>query len=296
MKHLSSVFLFWVLLFVVVLPSGIRAQDIFYPYGTSEPADPELKNLEWNRYSVDNFTILSIDNSQGKWLSENIDSIRSWCLTRWGFPDSKLTKECRIFCVPNKFLLKKLFSLEQSKVEFRQENNVMWLVLDEKPAKTIPSYLTQVALVEFEAKHSISLGWWFKRGSCILNGVVPDIKSNISGLNEMIKQDQPIFVSEKMFTMTEDDYKKESEANRSVFDREAVALCIMLRKEFGEAKLQGFLRISSKNNSQDVLKVVYGFDGFAHFDKQYIRFMRELTTDIVNNKTPDAYLDIKPVH
>lgn len=296
MKSLAVFLVFIFLSFFSGPLSSVRAQDIFYPYGTLEPSDPELKNLEWNRYAVDNFTILSIDNAQGKWLSENIDNIRSWCLVRWGFPDSKLTKECRIFCVPNKFLLKKLFSLEQSKVELRSENNVMWLVLDEKPAKTVPPYLTQIALAEFEAKNNISLGWWFKRGACVLNGVVPDIKENVSGLSEMIKQDQPIFVSEKMFTMTEDDYKKESEVNRNIFDREAVALCIMLRKEFGEAKLQGFLRIGSKNNPQDVLKVVYGFDGYAHFDKQYIRFMRELTTDIVNNKTPDAYLDIKPVH
>jgi cellobiose phosphorylase len=111
----------------------------------------------------------------------------------------------------------------------------------------------------------------------------------------MLKKDQPIFVSEKMFTMTEEDYNKESVANKLVFDQQAVALCVMLRKEFGEAKLQGFLRIGSKNNSQDVLRVVYGFSGYGHFDKQYIRFMRDLTSDVLNNKTPDSYLEIRPV-
>lgn len=287
-------------LFLLAPCDQINAQQLFYrgarPYSALEPVDPELKDLQWNRYSVGNFTILSIDDNQGKWLSENIEKIRAWCLNRWGFPDIQLAKECRIFCVPNKELLKKLFSIEDSRVEIRDENNVIWLVLDDKPAKTIPVYLTQIALVEFEQKNNVKLGWWFKRGSSVLNGIIPDVRKNVSELDTLLQQNQPIFVSEKMFTLTEDDYKKESPENQLIFDRQAVALCIMLRKEFGEAKLQGFLRISGKNNAQDVLKVVYGFDSFSHFDKQYIKFMRELTFDVLNDKTPDAYLEIKPVH
>ena len=285
--------------FAAVGPNSVgstaQAQDLIYPYGAAVPTDPDLKNLEWNRYTADNIVILSIDNGQGKWLSENIDKIRLWCLTRWGFPESKFTKECRIFCVPNKELFKKLFNLEQSKVELRKDMTVIWVVLEDKPAKTIPPLLTHICLTEFEAKYNVKIGWWFKRGASQLNGSIPDIRQSVSGLNDMLKKDQPIFVSEKMFTMTEEDYLKESVENRKVFDQEAVALCIMLRKEFGEAKLQGFLRIASRNNSQDVLKVVYGFSGYGHFDKQYIRFMRDLTSDVLNNKTPDSYLEIRPV-
>lgn len=272
------------------------AQDIIYPYGATIPTDPDLKNLEWNRYTAENIVILSIDNEHGKWLSENIDKVRSWCLTRWGFPESKFTKECRIFCVPNKDLLKKLFNLEQSKVELRKDLTVLWVVLDDKPTRILPPLLTQICLAEFESKHNVKIGWWFKRGASQLNGIVPDIRQSVSGLNDMLRKDQPIFVSEKMFAMTEEDYLKESVENRRIFDQEAIALCIMLRKEFGEAKLQGFLRIASNNNSQDVLKVVYGFSGYGHFDKQYIRFMRDLTSDVLNNKTPDSYLEIRPVH
>jgi len=272
-----------------------QAQDVIYPYGAAVPTDPDLQNLEWNRYTTDNIVILSIDNEQGKWLGDNIDKVRSWCLSRWGFPESKFTKECRIFCVPNKELFKKLFNLEQSKVELRKDMTVIWVVLDDKPAKTLPPLLTQICLAEFEAKYNVKISWWFKRGASQLNGSVPDIRQSVSGLNDMLKKDQPMFVSEKMFTMTEEDYLKESVENRKVFDQEAIALCIMLRKEFGEAKLQGFLRIASRNNSQDVLKVVYGFSGYGHFDKQYIRFMRDLTSDVLNNKTPDSYLEIRPV-
>lgn len=276
-------------------PAHAQEQALVYPYGASVPSDPELKNLEWNRYTAGNFTILSIDNTQGKWLNDNIDKIKSWCLTRWGFPDVALTRECRMFCVPNKALLKKLFALEGPKAEIRKDMTVIWLSLDEAPAKSIPPQLTLIALAEFEAKYNVSIGWWFKRGSAQLNGTVPEIRVSVAGLADMLKKDQPLYVSEKMFTMTEEDYMKETAENRATFDRQAVALCIMLRKEFGEAKLQGFLRISSRNNSQDVLKVVYGFSGYSHFDKQYIRFMRDLTSDVLNNKTPDSYLEIRPV-
>ena len=272
-----------------------QAQEIIYPYGASVPTDPELKGLEWNRYTTENIVIMSIDNEQGKWLGENIDKIRSWCLIRWGFPESKFTKECRIFCVPNKQLLKKLFNLEQPKVEMRRDLTVIWVAIDDKPARLLPPLLTQICLVEFEARHNVKMGWWYKRGASQLNGAVVDVRQSVSNLNDMLKKDHPIFVSEKMFTMTEEDYLKETTDNRKIFDQQAISLCIMLRKEFGEAKLQGFLRMASKNNSQDVLKVVYGFSGFDHFDKQYIRFMRDLVSDVVNNNTPDSYLEIKPV-
>ena len=82
-----------------------------------EVVDPEIKSLEWNRYVTKNFTILSIDNQKGKQLAETIDSLKSLSLTKWGFPDVKFTKECRVFCVPNYNLLKKLFNLNASKVQ-----------------------------------------------------------------------------------------------------------------------------------------------------------------------------------
>jgi len=301
MKRL--ILLFGLLVFSSNIANAQSHVQIEYPYGVSAPTDADLKDLAWNRYTTDNFVILSIDNAQGKWLSENIESIKKWCLSRWGFPDDshrKFSKECRIFCVPNKTLFKKLFSLEQSKIEVRKKANqldmtVMWLVLDDKPSRIIPPYLTQVCLAEFEATNNVSLGFWFKRGSALLNGTVPDARQQMVNLSNVVSNDQPMFTSEKMFTLTEEDYLKESAENKQIFDQEAIALCVMLRKEFGEAKLQGMLRISSKNNPQDVLRVIYGFSGYSHFDKQYIRFMRDLSGEVVNGKTPDAYLEIKPV-
>lgn len=275
-----------------LLFANVKAQDLMYPYG-SEPV--EITNLEWNRYTKDKFTILSVNDSQGKSVLQNVDKIRSWCLVRWGFPDVALSKELRIFCVPDKALMKKLFSLEQSRVEVRKDVIIIWLISNSDPLTTLPECMTQAVLSEFESNFKVKLGFWFKRGSSILNGVVPKVKQNLIDLNENFISDKAFFLSEKVFSITEEDYVRENIENRVLFDRQAVALCLMLRKEFGEAKLQGFLRVSNKNNFQQVMKIIYGFDNFSKFDEQYIKYMRELSSDVVNNKTPDSYLEIKPI-
>lgn len=293
-----------ILLFgLLIFFSNIAYAQVEYPYGVSAPTDADLKDLQWNRYTTENFVILSIDNAQGKWLSKNIEHIKKECLSRWGFPENsrgKFTKECRVFCVPDKTLLKKLFALDQSKVEARKkegrlEMTALWLVLDDKPSKTIPEYLSQVCFSEFESANNVSLGFWFKRGASLLNGTIPDIRQEIVNLSSVVGKDQPIFPSDKMFSMTQEDYLKETNENKKIFDQEAIALCLLLRKEFGEAKLQGMLRLSSKNSTEDVLRAVYGFSGYSHFDKQYIRFMRDLTDEVAKGKTPDSYLEVKPV-
>jgi hypothetical protein len=68
----------------------------------------------------------------------------------------------------------------------------------------------------------------------------------------------------------------------------------MFRKEFGEAKLQGFLRLQNKNKPEKVLNLVYGFSSFSQFDKKYISYMKDLCGDISDEKTPDFYLKVVP--
>lgn len=274
----------------------VKANDVIYPAEVMQPSDPELRNLEWNRYTAGNFTILSIDDSQGRWMKANVEQIKTWCITRWGFPDLRFSKECRIFCVPNKSIMKKLFGVETSRAEVRKKDGVfemtaMWLVLEGQPGHTVPAFLTEICLAEFEHNHNVKFGMWFKRGASQLSSTFSEIRSQISRL----PSSSSIFSTEKMFTMTEEDYNKETPENRSAFDRQAAALCLLLRKEFGEAKLQGFLRLSVGRSPQDALRHIYGFSGYEHFDRSYARFMRDLNRDVLGGKTPDAYLEIKPV-
>jgi hypothetical protein len=286
----------------VAAPAPAIAQEnqVLQPIGSEVPTDPALKDLVWNRYTSKNFVIMSIDNAQGKWMSENIDNIKTWCIERWGFPDFQFTKECRIFCVPNKALFKKLFNLDDSKVEIRRkggtiEITAMWLVLDDKPARVIPKQLTKICFAEFEQKHNVVLPFFAKNGMALLNGTIPDIRTDMVYLGGHVQKDQPIFVSEKMFSMTEEEYEKSSAENKRIFDCQSVALCLLLRKEFGEAKMQGFLRMSARNSPKDVLLAVYGFTSYSQFDQSYLRYMKDLSREVSGSRTPDTYLEIRPV-
>jgi len=257
--------------------------------------DPELKNLEWNRYVTKNFTILSIDNERGKLLAENIEAMKASALVRWGFPDVTFTKECRVFCVPSYSLLKKFFNINSGRVQSRKDLNVIWFVLDDKPSKAILPLITQIALNEYEIAQKTILPFWFKRGAFILNGPVADIRQELTNFNDIARKEQFTHTAEQMLVSTEEEYNKQSAENKKIYDEQAVCLCLLLRKEFGEVKLQGFLRILSRNKPDIAIAVVYFFKDLASLDKSYVRFMKDLSADIVRNETPDSYLIITPV-
>jgi hypothetical protein len=258
-----------------------------------EVADPQIKNLEWNRYVSKNFVILSIDNDKGKQLTDSLEAMKNSCLTRWGFPDIKFSKECRVFVVPDYELLKKLFNLNIGKTQLRKELNVIWCVGDSNPDRTILPLLTQVCLSEYEVSESVSLPLWFKRGCISLNNSVSDIRENLKNYNEVARKELFAFSVDQMFSFTDDDYNKQTTENKKLFDQQASCLCLLLRKEFGEVKLQGLLRLSNRNKIDDLLKILYGFKTVSQFDKSYVRFMKDLCADISDNQTPDSYLQIK---
>lgn len=257
--------------------------------------DPELKNLEWNRYVSKNFVILSIDNQKGKELAETIEGLKSKSLSRWGFPDVTFSKECRIFAVPSYNLLKKLFNITAPRAQLRKDVNVLWVVLDDQLEKSVSPFLSQVALAEYETAQKTTLPFWFKRGAFGLSAVPADIRQELKNFEETARKEQFVHTAEQMLVGTEEEYNKQSAENKKIYDRQALCLCLLLRKEFGEVKLQGFLRILSRNKPDVSVAVVYGFKDLASFDKNYIRFMKDLTGDVTQNETPDSYLTITPV-
>jgi hypothetical protein len=271
MKRILFVFLF--------LSSFVWAQD------------PDVKNLVWNRYTTPNFTILSIDDNQGQWLALNLEEVKIWCMTRWGFPDVKFSKECRIFCVPNKELMVKLFGVDSSRAEVRQKDGVieitaMWLILDDKPIKTLPIYVTQICFAQFEANYHTTLPFWAKRGISCLNSTPNQIKKEIFALRNLDS-----ISSSDIMNMKEEEYWKLTSDKRVLFDRSTEALCLLFRKEFGEAKFQSLLRLSN-NDMKSVIRVVYGYRSYDDLDKAYLRYIKDLTKDIKAQKTPDTYLQV----
>lgn len=296
MKLVTTIFLSLAMVSAAFGQDPVSHYQLPQPYNQEAPSDPELKNLVWNKWDTENFTILSLDAGQGKYLHDNIEQMKTWVLSRWGLPDVKFSAECRVLCVPNQQLMKKLFRLDQSHGEVRRnkdgkiELSVLWLVLDKKPAEVIPPSLTLVCLAELESRN-LKMDYWTVRGMSLLNGTLPQIRSELAPLSGVIAADNKIFFSQKLFATTEEDWKKLSVEQRRLFDQESAALCLLLRKEFGQDNLLKFI---STGGGEQNFASVYGFQSFQVFDSTLKSYMTNLAQDVAQNRTPNSYLQISP--
>ena len=289
---------FYFLILCLFFAKDIYAQEIVYfqelpvPVGVKKSVDSSVPNIRWNRYSTPNFSILSIDASQGRFLESNIELMKNWSATRWGLPDEKFTTECRIFCVPDKEMMLKLFNMDISFAETRDGINCIWLILEGKPTETIPSAVTMVALSELQKNNSFNLGWWLHRGISNINLSLPQIKSNLLYVEPFIKNDEEMFFTKSIFSMTKEKWEKLSLEQKKLFDLESAALCLLIRKEFGE-KL--FLKFASSSYSEKELYECLGYVDYNQIDASYKRFLTNICEDIKNKIIPDTYLQVNRV-
>jgi len=270
------------LILCLFLCGSVSAQ-VFTPSSYQPPANEDLKNLVWNKWNTNNFTILSIDQAQGEYLFNNLEAIKTWSLTRWGMSDLKYSAECRVFCVPNKNLMKKLFGRETSVSEVIYDGNkikisAIWFVFDEEPIDSIPSQLVLVNLKETEQVYGKKLGFWFYRGSLVLNHSVASIRRVLT--NGTMGFDQ-----KNLLSLTEEQWSSLDQEKKNQYDFQSACLCILFRKEYGEKNMLNFVLNPDP-------KVVVGFKTDEEFNLTYIRFCGNLVADLKNNKTPDNYLII----
>lgn len=266
-------------------PVKIGSEAVGQYFNTTIPE--ELKNKQWNRWTTRNFTIISINDGQAQYLNSNLNKIKDWLITRWGFANFDFTLECKVICVDDPTLFKKMFGLDQSKVELRDKSVIIYLLLDDKPAKTIPLPLTEACLIEFE-KTNYQLPWWFHRSMAILNGSIADIRKEIVDFQPILAKDTPMFFSSELADMTEEKYNKLNSDQKSVFNKNALIFTLMIRKELGQKKLHKFLESKKIGD--------LGFVSTDQLDATFKAYMIDLTNDIVgSNKkmTPDSYLQIK---
>jgi hypothetical protein len=189
-------------------------------------------------------------------------------------------------------MMKKLFNLESSYGEVKMQDgkiviSYLWLVLDAKPAEIIPPALTIICMKEFNQKHQLNLGWWVYRGMPIMNATLPQIRAKLALVGRLES-----FSAKEFFSMTESQWKKLTVQQRHAFDAQAALMCLFLRKEYGQAKFQTFLKYDNFENN--ILKIL-GFIDLNKFEETFKRYAANLSADILENKVPDAYLQIEAV-
>jgi hypothetical protein len=284
---------------LLFLASPLFSQEVVYPTVYVGTVDTEIKDLKWHKWTTKNFVVLAINETQGKFLANNIEKIKAWSLSRWGVPKTEalnfnFSAECRVFCVPDKTLMKKLFGIETSRVEIKRQQDkielsVIWLVLDDIPLKTIPVPLSEVCFSEFNQRYNNKISYCILRGMCLLNSPVLNIRLELVELSK----NKEVYFSQSMFEMTFDQWNKLSEDKKKTFDRECIVLCLLMRKEFGETKLYNFFSAEKIQSPEAALNFVYGFSDYKKFDVSLFRYTKELCSDVVAGKTPDSYLIIK---
>ena len=75
----------------------------------------------------------------------------------------------------------------------------------------------------------------------------PNNDPRYMGSKDVARKEQFTHSAEQVFSTTDDEYNKQTNENKNLFDQQSACLCLMLRKEFGEVKLQGFLRLQEES-------------------------------------------------
>ena len=254
-------------------------------------------DLKWHRWTTDNFVILSIDKEQGDYLFNNIEKIKEASVSKWGMANSVFDSRCKIIVVKDKDLFKKMFRIDETRVEIRKNSDestqaIIWCLIDGSSIDVPIS--VAVSEAHFASKKDYGC-FWASKGMSLLAQSLPDIKAGVKRINGFIAEDKPMYFGKSIFNIDRAQYKKLSAEHKQLFDDESVLLCLMLRKEFGQVKFLSFIKEAEQGDVEKSLKDVFGFDGFGDFDVSFKTYMNDVSRDVLDEKTPDSYLGVKAV-
>jgi|688.fasta_scaffold96059_5 hypothetical protein len=258
----------------------------------------ELEGLFWNRWTSKNFVVCSLNDPQAQYLHKHLELVKGWTFSRWGMYDIDLSVPCKLICVDNKDIYRKLFNLSATKVEIRRDSSgkitetVIFLLIDGPPSHTVPIPLTEVCLAEFAQYYQGNFAIWTFRGMGKLNGTLEQIRKCILEVKPKLEKNEPLFYSKGILEMNYEQYKTLPEDQKLLFDNCATIFALMIRKEFGQEKYLKFLQKTAENAPQDGVKKVLMFNDYDGFDRALRRYMIDLSNDITSGKTPDSYLQI----
>lgn len=230
--------------------------------------EPDIKELQWNRYVTVNFEILSLDNNQGKYLSKNVENIKTWVLWRWGIKDVNFIKKCKIMCVPSKSLYNKLFSKNESVWRVDKDGYNIWLITEGVDWNIkLPFLMTEVVLANFEDTYKSKLPLWCYKGMSILNGPIKDIKSGLGFTNDIS--------TSKILTMTLENYKSLNDKEKKVFDFQCSFFCLWIKQEYGIKVFLDFMSGTMVNKEQSLRFL--GLGTYAECDGKLKLYLSKLS-------------------
>lgn len=278
----------------IALPAEVK-QEIVVP-----STDADIKDLQWNRWTSDNFVVCSINDKQAQYLVSNLENIKNWIYTRWGFENLKFVTECRLICVDDPKLFKKFFDLETSRAEIRYDNKtnkpnliVIFYLLNDAPSINIPGPLTEICIANIDETYGIHSQPWFVFGIRGLNETLTSIKVKFSDIDLKLQKDEPMYFSRGLLEMTEEQYKKLDDEHRILYDNNAMAMCLFMRKEFGRNGFHNFYYKNGKGEKPDeLLKSVFKFQNYEQFDQVYKSFLLTTIKGLKNGSIKDGFLQV----
>lgn len=242
----------------------------------------DISGLVWNKWDTENFIILSLDYNQGVYLKNNIENIKKSIFEKWNLKNVKFSSDCKILCVNNKSLLKKLFKIDEPKAEIRYDKDgkiyltALWFFMDDK--KDFPKdKLAEICLSYLEKSVDKQMPLYLKKGMSSLSGNLDNIKQN---LNDNILE----IDTNKLFSVTLESFDKLSVAEKIKFINQSSSLVLLFRKEYGRDNFNNFL---NKNQLSS-----FGIKDNNELNKIITRYNKYLIKDLMEKKVPDTYLEI----
>jgi len=284
MKFISAIAA--VLLLCGVLGTATHSQS-------QNPATPP--DLAWNRFESQNFEVLATSKEQGESLHHSLEHMRRWLYDRWGFKQGDFSVKCKVLVVHDQATYLKLFKKDKPAVRVERDKGgriqalTIWCWAGDRwYTSTLPGFLTEVVLSEFEQAHNVKFPLWLHRGMATLNRSVPDIRQEVGSISQIYEKNLPCFWTQDIMTMTQEKLVKFQPQNQAWFDRQSAAFCLYLMKQHGRKKFLEFLDTSLR--SPEKALAIIGQADYQAFDQEFNRYMYNLSREIVTNKTPNSYL------
>ena len=275
-------------------------KEVSVEVNKSKGIPKDLEGLAWNRWTSKNFIVCSLNDPQAQYLHKHLELVKGWTFTRWGMYDVDFSTQCKLICVDDKDLFKRLFNLDNTKIEVRRDSEgriietVIFLLIDGPPSDTVPFPLTEICLAELSQKYNSSFDFWVYKGVSYINGTLDQIRERITELKDFSNSESS-YPFKDVFEMTNEKYKNLSQEQKRIFENFSIAMCLFIRKEFGQESFLKFLQVSSESSAEEAIRTVLKFQGYEDFSNTFKRYVRDLSGDILSKKTPDSYLQIQEI-